>query len=276
MRRLALSAGALVVAASFSSCSSVGKGSTAAEVNGHRLSTDELATLSNDSSDVKVIRDTLSTWIEVVAVTNDPSGLTSADELAARKQTALADLLERFGDSGRAIYELGIDGSPFLCLRAIPLDAAVTGASVLQELAAGTTFTDAAGAYSVDETLASSGGLVKSEKGFECIASSEFNPALIAALGESDAVVGKPVAMQLGEQEVVVLLRPYDELTLSNAERLQLSANDLGGALDERYDAAEISVSSRLGQWDATQGRVVATGTVIGVAPATTLPAPTG
>ncbi len=276
MRRLALSAGALVVAASFSSCSSVGKGSTAAEVNGHRLSIDELATLSEDSGDATVVRETLSTWIEVVAVTDDPSGLTSAADLIARKQTSLTDLLEQFSDSGRATYELGIDGSPFLCLRAIPLDGTVTGATVLADLAVGTTFADAATAYSVDETLASTGGLVKSPEGFECIGSDQFNPALIAALSEASAAVGQPAAVLLSENEVVILLRPYDELTLSDAERLQLSANDLGGALRESYDAAEISVSSRIGQWHAEDGRVVATGTAVNPSPAATLPAPTG
>lgn len=276
MRRLALSAGALVVAASFSSCSSVDKGSTAAEVNGHRLSIDELATLSEDSGDATVVRETLSTWIEVVAVTDDPSGLTSAADLIARKQTSLTDLLEQFGDSGRATYELGIDGSPFLCLRAIPLDGTVTGATVLADLAVGTTFADAATAYSVDETLASTGGLVKSPEGFECIGSDQFNPALIAALSEASAAVGQPAAVLLSENEVVILLRPYDELTLSDAERLQLSANDLGGALRESYEAAEISVSSRIGQWHAEDGRVVATGTAVNPSPAATLPAPTG
>ncbi len=276
MRRLALSAGALVVAASFSSCSSVGKGSTAAEVNGHRLSIDELATLSEDSADATVVRKTLSTWIEVVAVTDDPSGLTSADELADRKKTLLTDLLGQFGDAGRATYELGIDGSPLLCLRAIPLDGTVTAATVLADLEAGTAFADAATAYSVDETLASTGGLVKSPEGFECIGSDQFNPALIAALDEASAVVGEPAAVSLSENEVVILLRPYDELTLSEAERLRLSANELGGALRESYDAAEISVSSRIGQWHAEDGRVVATGTAVNPSPAATLPAPTG
>lgn len=274
MRRLALSAGALVVAASFSSCSSVGRGSTAAEVNGHKLSTDELATLAGDDADATVVRATLSTWIEVVAVTDDPSGLTSVADLTARKQSALTDLLDQFGDSGQATYEMGIDGSPFLCLRAIPLDGTVTGATVLEELAAGTAFADAAATYSVDETLASTGGLVKSAEGFECIGSDQFNPALIAALREASAGVGQPAAVRLNEEEVVILLRPYDELTLSDAERLQLSANDLGAALRDSYDSAEISVSSRIGQWHAEDGRVVATGTV--VSPAATLPAPTG
>lgn len=271
MRRLALSAAALVVAASFSSCSSVGKGSTAAEVNGHRLSTDQLATLAGDDADATVVRETLSTWIEVVAVTDDPSGLATSADLIARKQTALTDLLDQFGDSGQATYELGVNGSPFLCLRAIPLDGTVTGATVLEELAAGTAFADAAATYSVDETLASTGGLVKSAEGFECIGSDQFNPALIAALNEASAGVGQPAAVLLNEEEVVILLRPFDELTLSDAERLQLSANDLGAAIRDSYDSAEISVSSRIGQWHAEDGRVVATGTP--VSPAATLPA---
>lgn len=276
MRRLALSAGALVVAASFSSCSSVDKASTAAEVNGHRLSNDQLAAITEGSTDGAAIRETLTTWIEVVAVTDDPSGMTTPSELSARKLTALKGLIEKFGDSGQATYELGLDGSPLLCLSAIPLDATVTGAKVLEELAAGTPFADAANAYSVDETLAASGGLVRSAEGVECIAGDQFNPELISALAEAGAAVGQPAAIVLKSQEVVVLLRPYDELTLSDAEKLQLSANELGAALSESYGAAEISVAGRIGTWDSGQARVVALGSLSGTVPAATLPAATG
>lgn len=276
MRRLALSAGTLVVAASFSSCSSVDKASTVAEVNGHRLSTDQLATLTDDSTEGDVIRQTLTTWIEVVAVTDDASGMTTPAELSARKLTALQDLLDKFGDAGQATYELGLDGSPLLCLAAIPLDKTVAGATVLAELAAGTTFAEAATAYSDDETLAASGGLVRSAEGIECIAGDQFNPTLIASLGAAGVTVGEPAAILLNEQEVVVLMRPYDELTFSDAERLQLSANDMGAALNESYAAAEISVSGRVGTWDSNQGRVVATGSPPSIAPATTPPVVAG
>ncbi len=272
MRRLALSAGALLVAASFSSCSSVDKSNTAAEVNGHRLSNDGLAALTGDSTNGDDIRQALTTWIEVVAVTDDAGGMTSPDELSARKLTALQDLLDKFGDAGQATYELGLDGSPLLCLSAIPLDTTVAGAKVLEELAAGTTFADAAKAYSADETLASSGGLVKSAEGVECIAGDQFNPELIDALAQAGATVGKPTSIVLNKSEVVVLLRPYDELTLSDAERVQLSANDMGAALNDSYAAAKITVSGRIGSWDRDQGQVIATGS----SAATTLPVAAG
>lgn len=270
-RRLGLSVGALVVAASFSACSSVDTTNTAAEVNGHRLSNDQLAALTQDSTDGDIIRQTLTTWIEVVAVTDDASGLVTSAELSARKLTALQGLLDQFGDAGQATYELGLDGSPLLCLSAIPLDTTVAGATVLEELAAGTTFADAAKTYSADETLAASGGLVKSADGVECIAGDQFNPTLIDALAEAGATVGAPESILLNEQEVVVLLRPFDELTLSDAERLQLSANDMGAALNDSYAAAEITVSGRIGTWDRDQGLVVATG----ASPAATLPVTT-
>lgn len=275
MRRLALSVGALVVAASFSSCSSVDSTNVAAEVNGHQLSMDQLAALTDDSTDGDAIREAVTTWIEIVAVTDDASGMATPAELSARKLTALKDLLDRFGDAGRATYELGLDGSPLLCLSAIPLDASVAGAKVLEELAAGTAFADAAKQYSIDETLAASGGLVKSAEGVECIASDQFNPALISALGEANVAVGEPTAIVLNDQEVVILLRPYDELTLSDAERLQLSANDMGAALSESYEAADISVAGRIGTWDRVEARVTPTGSAA-TTPASTVAIATG
>ncbi len=250
---------------------------TAAEVNGHRLSNDQLAALTGDSTNGDDIRQTLTTWIEVVAVTNDTTGMTTPDELSSRKLSALRDLLDQFGDAGKATYELGLNGSPLLCLSAIPLDATVASAKVLDELAAGTTFADAAKAYSADATLAASGGLVKSAEGVECIAGDQFNPALIDALAQAGATVGTPTPIVLNKSEVVVLLRPYSELTLSDAERVQLSANDMGAALNDSYAAAEITVSGRIGTWDRGKGQVVATGaSSASTLPVTTSPVTTG
>ena len=97
-RRLALSFGALVAAASASSCSSVGNRDTVAEVNGRKLSADRLSALAGDTTDGETIRATLTTWIEVVSVTNDASGIDTAADLAARKQAALTSLLAQFSD----------------------------------------------------------------------------------------------------------------------------------------------------------------------------------
>jgi len=271
MRRLALSACALVVAASFSSCSSVDGGNTAAEVNGHRLTNDQLATLAGDSTDGDVVRTTLTTWIEVVAVTDDATGLDTPAELSSRKMTALQDLLEKYGDAGKATYELGLNGSPLLCLSAIPLADSVASAKVLDDLATGTSFAAAAKTYSSDETLAASGGLVKSPEGAECIAGDKFNPALLDALAKAGAAVGQPIAITLNGAEVVIQLRPYDELILSDAERVQLSANEMGAAIHDTYATAKISVSGRIGSWDKEQGMIRATGApVVTTAPVTT------
>ncbi len=276
MRRLALSAGALVVAASFSSCSSVDKGSIAAEVGDHQLTMDQLATLTDGSTDGDIVRKAVKTWIEVVAVTDDASGMTTPAELSARKLAALQDLLDQFGGAGQATYELGINGSPLLCLSAIPLDTTVAGSKILEELAAGTTFAEAAKTYSNDETLAASGGVVSSPDGIECIESEKFNPTLLSTLAEAGATVGTPAAIVLNTQEVVVLLRPYDQLTLSNDERIKLSANDMGAALRESYDLAEISVSRRIGVWDSEGADVVAIGSTPTTSPAATVPATEG
>jgi hypothetical protein len=269
MRRLALSVGALVAAISFSACGSADSGSVAAEVGEHQLTMDQLSDLSGGSTDGVEVRKAVKTWIEVVAVTDDATGMTTPAELSARKLAALEDLLTQFGDEAQATYELGINGSPLLCLSAIPLDTTVTGATVLDELAAGTTFADAAKKYSSDATLADSGGVVKNTDGVECIDPAKFNEALVTALLDAGAEVGQPVAIVLNSQEVVLLLRPFDELTLGNDQLIQLSANEMGAALREKYDAVDIRVAGRIGTWDGDQADVIATG-----AAATTVPAP--
>lgn len=260
MRRLALSAGALVAAVSFSSCSSVDSASTAAHVNGHRLTMDQLSALTNNSTDGDTIRTALTTWIEVVAVTDDASGMSTDVELSARKSVALKGLLGQFGDEARTTYALGLRGSPLLCLAAIPLADTVDSATVLAALAAGTTFAEAATTYSADPTLASTGGIVVSTDGVECIAADKFNPELIASLTQAGAEVGTPVTIELQAKKVVVMLRPYEELSLSDAELLQLSANEFGAALSKSYESSDISVAARLGSWDSAQGLVVAVG----------------
>ena len=257
-RRLALSVGALLAAGSLSSCGSVGSRDTVAEVNGRTLTADQLNVLAGDITDGETIRATLTTWIEVVAVTNDAAGITTAADLAARKQTALTSLLDQFSDAGQTTYELGLSGSPLLCLAAIPLDPSVHATQVLAEIAAGSTFAEAAGTYSIDPSLAKAGGVVSSQDGAECLPADQFNPDLIAALDAAGLAVGEPASIQLQTQEVVILLRPYSELTLTDPEKLQLAANELGAALRSSYDSAEISVDARVGKWNSTDARVVA------------------
>lgn len=260
MRRLALPLGALVAAVSFSSCSSVDHANVAAVVNGHELTNDQLSDLAEGSTNGDAIRELVKKWIEVVAVTGDASGIATAADLDSRKAGALTDLLAEFSDETRASYERGLDGSPLLCLSAIPLDTTVQASQVLAELASGTTFADAAKQYSSDDTLAGNGGVVTSADGVECLAADKFNTELLSLLSEAGAKVGTPVSVVLQSQELIVMLRPFDELTLSEAEMLQLGAEDVGAELTSRYESADISVDRRLGTWDAATGQVLALG----------------
>ncbi|MGB8858963.1 MAG: hypothetical protein WCC60_06895 [Ilumatobacteraceae bacterium] len=274
-RPLALSLGALVAVLSFSSCSSVDHADVVAQVNGHELTSDQLSALAGDTTEGAGIRQTLTTWIEVVAVTDDASGLTTAADLSAKKAGLFQSLLGQFTDAGRTTYELGLDGSPLLCLSAIPLDTTVPTQQVLDELAAGTSFADAAGTYSIDDALAESGGVVANVDGAECLESTSFNAALIQALADAGAVVGTPTAVELQGQPVIILLRPYDELTLTDDQELRLSANELGAVLRDKYDAADIEIDARVGKWDAAQGQVVAVGANPATRPTTAGDAPT-
>ena len=210
----------------------------------------------------KPIRATLTTWIEVVAVTDDATGITTLRR-SGRQEAECAHLAARAVQRRRpqATYELGLDGSPLLCLAAIPLDPSVPADAVLDEIAAGSTFADAAGTYSID-ALARQTPAASSRRRMAPSASrpAQFNPDLIAAMNAAGPAVGEPAVITLQNQEVVILLRPFDDLTLSEAEKLQLSANELGTALRTSYDTAEITVDARVGKWDPTDARVVPVG----------------
>lgn len=257
-RRLALTAGALVAAVAFSSCASANNGQTVAEVNGHQLTVSQLATLSSNATKGDTVRDTITKWIEVVAVSDDANGIRTAADLGTRKEAIRDSLITDFSASGRAEYEKGLDGSPALCLAVIPIDDSVDPATVLAEIDGGTSFADAAAKYSTDATLAKAGGLVTDPNGAECIAAAQFNPDLVAALTAAKLTVGVPTATTLSNRKLIVLLRPFD--SLSKPDQLTFAATEIGTELAKRYGRASIRVDPRYGKWDGSQSKVVPLG----------------
>jgi len=259
-RRLTLLSGALLATLALSSCGLSGgrSGDVVAQVNGHELTSEELRTLTDGSTEGGEVRAAIAYWIRVVSVLDDPTGVASPETGPARSDAALALVVAEHSESGREVYERGLTGSPLLCLRAIPLELGVSGQQVLDEINAGLSFEDAAAQYSTNVGLAESGGVMLAA-GQECLESAALQqgqPDFFQVLVEADATVGRPVVLTFADGEAIALLRPYDDAPMY--ARNQLSAEEVSLALRTKfYEPADVYVSPRYGLWNAERGEVV-------------------
>ncbi|MBI4884379.1 MAG: peptidylprolyl isomerase [Actinobacteria bacterium] len=253
IRRLALASGSLASLALLVSCTRF-DADIAATVNGHELTIDQLQELAEGNDDPAVLRAALSTWIQVVAASEDPGELLTEEALAAERELILPPLIDSVQNQAQADYEQGLAGSPLLCLAVIPIAAETTSDSVLRGFAAGVSFADLATRYSDDPSLVESGGVI-SVDGQECLPIDQWNVDLVDQLTTEDAVVGEPVVVSLNGSEVIVLLRPFEELTQDSKD--SLAQGPVSELLLERYQDAEVTVNKRFGVWDAEQGAVV-------------------
>lgn len=224
-------------------------------MNGHEISLDELTELAEGNDDPAVLRATLSAWIQVVAASEDPGELLTEADLEAQRAVVIPPLVEATREQAKLQYEQGLQGSLLLCLAVIPLAADTPSASVLNALAAGTSFAEMAAQYSEDPSLVETGGVI-SVDGQECLTIDQWNAELIDLLTEAEAVVGEPGVIILNNAEIVFLLRPYDEL--NDDSIIALAQGPVGQALLELYRVAEVTVHESIGTWDAEQGTVVA------------------
>lgn len=259
IRRLGVVATAVVAIVGLAGCDRYQPNEAAATVNGHEISIAQLEELAEGNTDPAVLRASLTAWIQVVAAsagtTEDELGelLTEAD-LAAQRTIVLPPLIESTRDQAQAEYELGLDGSPLLCMAVIPLAADTEPATVLSAFAAGDSFADLAAEYSDDPSLAEVGGII-SAGGQECLPTDQWNLELLDELRAERVVVGKPGVIVLNNAEVVVLLRPYDELTAESHSTL--AQGPVSDALLALYQSAEVKVNESIGTWDAEKAVVV-------------------
>jgi hypothetical protein len=258
IRRIVLAGGALVVAASLSSCTTVSRGDAAAEVNGQELTRSELNTLTGNSTDGDTVRASITSWLSVAVLGGDVSGITGAADLAQRRSDAIDELSAPFMDEARANYEQGLNGSPVLCLGAIPLGADTDAATVVSELEAGASLADTAAKYSSDSTLAQTGGRVVDQNGKNCLDPAGFNPDLLTMLSDAGAAPGTPVVIDLGSGPVVVLMRSFDDL--DQTERAELVLDKVGADVRGRLESTDIYVNPRFGRWDPESVAVVPLG----------------
>ena len=213
------------------------------------------------STDGATIRTAISNWLAVAAVGGSGAGVDTLTGLQAAAADAVRSLADEHTAESRSLYEQGLNGSPFICLAVIPLDAATEGAAdtVMAELAAGTTFADAATKYSVDPTLAASNGIVLNPNtGAQCQLITDTNQELVASLTAASATVGTPIAIEFQGFPVVVLLRAFDDLA-TEVQR-QVAGPIIDPIAKSLIVSADPFVDSRFGRWDAASGAVVALG----------------
>jgi hypothetical protein len=258
IRRSALAAGLLLAGLAASSCSTFDRASSVAEVSGVKLSRTDLAALTGtDAGSGAAARGQITKWLTLGVLGGDVAGITSASDLTARLGTAETSLAAPFMDSAKSQYVKGLDGSPILCLRAIPLAATNSPDTVLAELKAGTSFADVATKYSADATLAQSGGIVPGDtQGSECLAPKTLNADLLKLLTDAKAVVGTPVVVDFQGTKIIFLLRAFDELPEINKD--SLVASDIQAVVSKQIAAAKIYVNPQYGKWDAKSLNVVA------------------
>jgi hypothetical protein len=271
----------LVAVALLSSCSSPSSPGrdVVASANGTELSRTMLAHLLNTSpgtgtpapptSDAPptspgavsadATRTVMTQWLQIAAVGHDMNTITDGKTLEAEALNADLELATPFLGQAADLYAKGFDGSPKVCLGAIPLAAETDPNVVLDALANGASLAEAASKYSNDPTFVRSGGVLEIEDGDKkstCIESANLNPDVVTQM--SGAKPGEPKPVTLGNTVAIVVIRPFD--TLRPAEQLSVSPDVQQQVADERNSrlaGADIFVDKRYGRWESDSSSVV-------------------
>lgn len=271
IRRPLLVIGVAVAAAfSLSSCSTLSGNDDAARVGDARLSRQELATIVRESDGTgttidelqgDVARASLTKWIRVVVLEteNGVAGdqAASTANLDSRLSSALDALASKNAEAAAEQYAQGPAVSGVICLGAIPLKSVDQGQEVLDAIAGGSSFADAAKQYSSDPGLAENGGIITSNDGSECVAAD----TLLVDIQEqaSKQPVGTPFLVVLPQLSAVLVVRPFDTLNDEAKKSVALITNT-STVLPGLVGAADVRVDSRYGRWNSTTGEVVAFG----------------
>ncbi|MEO6123655.1 MAG: hypothetical protein ABIR32_08065 [Ilumatobacteraceae bacterium] len=176
--------------------------------------------------------------------------------------TASQTALKSSGDANdpaaaKAIYEQGVGTSGVICIRIMAFDTEAEATDAYSAVQAGEKFADLANDHPVDPAAEPNNGVYADPKsGSECFEASGYTSVAQAvadlAIGESSPPV------TLGSQFFFLIQqRPYDEV----ADAVQpLLAATLGQARAGKFlSAADISIDSRYGMWDAATSTVVPT-----------------
>jgi hypothetical protein len=258
---------AIAAAGVLSSCATFEDRDVAASVNGHEITFDQLATLTDDSTSASVLRDRLETWVRTVAATDSDAELLTVEAMQQALDDVVGAMVAENGAQWREQYELGLDGADYVCVGAIPLTASTDPAEVLAELRAGTTWAAAAEQYSSDPLLAASGGVLyddfQSADPQGCYPSGSFASTytpVAALIADEQLRVGVPEAVELETEseplDLVMVLRSWDDLTID--EQSTVSTTGLQQLFLAKVTEADVYINPRIGRWDASTMAVVA------------------
>lgn len=252
-RAVLVAAVAVLSASALSSCSTF-EADTVARVGDIELTDEELALLTDHNTSGDVARTAIGNWLSLAIFGGDTEGITSADDLDQRAQAASMALAGPHLAEAEAEYDQGFGVAPLLCLGVIPLAPETDPTTVLADIAGGTSFADAAAAYSADPTLAQTGGNYTSQDGAECVAESALNPDVVALFVEAGVGVGAPAAVTYNDNVLIVQLRTFD--SLADTDQARMTAQLVAGDLREALATADVWVDPRYGWWDPANNAV--------------------
>lgn len=273
-----LAAGLLTVAL-LSSCSSPSAPGrdVVASANGVELTRTELASLmdtpidtgsgttappSSDGStqgapSADETRKVMTQWLQIAAIGHDMSTITDGKTLRDEALSASIELATPYLGPAADLYSKGFDGSPKVCLGAIPLAADTKPDEVIAALTGGMSLADAAKQYSSDPAFVQSGGVLTFQDGTTCTEPANLNPDVIDQM--KGAAPGEPVLVSLGNGQAVVVIRAFD--TLLPTEQIGISPDvqkQVAAELNKRLQGADIYVDKRFGRWEPDSSSVVA------------------
>jgi hypothetical protein len=255
-RRTPIAIGFALAASLLSACTTFNRTDTAASINGHDLSRTELAAIDGNIDSGDSVRAAITTWLQLGVMGGDTAGITTSAELDTRMKAAITALSTPYLPQAKANYELGLDGAPLLCLRAIPIVVPNTPDTVLAALNSGTSFADAAAKFSSDPTLAANGGIIGDGQGTDCLdPAKQLSPELVKVMKAAKLQVGVPAAITFRKNDIIMLIRPFDEL--ATQQKAAFAQSLITEDLKHRLDAAHIYVNPRFGRWDVKSASVL-------------------
>lgn len=255
-RRLVLTAGALVAALSFSSCSTFDHSDVAATVNGHELTRDQLdtlaselvATVPDDASRADVYRTTLTGWVQLVLMEGPSYQGVPADAASAgaRQEAAFAALVREPSD-GQWLYEAGPQRTQMACLSVIATDDPAGANDAAAALADGQQFAEVLARYNKDESLAASGGVLSTD-GTDCASVDALAARGIPAESITDLAIGESSgSLELPGREGLFIVIRHREWSEVSPEWQDLFTR---GAFPASSREGDVSIASRFGTWD--------------------------
>ncbi|MEQ1701722.1 MAG: hypothetical protein ABMA25_16555 [Ilumatobacteraceae bacterium] len=267
-RRLALTAGALVAALSFSSCSTFDHSDVAATVNGHELTRDQLDTLVEDqlvalaatratlepgaldttAKEIDIYREALTGWVQLVLMEGASYQGVPADAAASttRQQAAFASLVREPSD-GQWLYEVGAARTQVACLSVIVTQDPLGAEQAAAALADGAPFEEVFPLYNQNESVAATGGVLSTD-GSDCATIDALAALGIPAAAITDLGIGHSSgSLEVTGQEGLFVVIRHREWSEVSPEWQDIFT---GGSVPASAREGDVSVASRFGTWD--------------------------